>query len=157
MNVLVILKDSPQEERDYSNISADDRSTLELLLSAKDLNDKLELNALSITNDELLLREALSLGVDKAIMIRDDENSKEKIINEIKKLNPDIIISGKKSKDLLNDISNSLNIDIKEIKEDLDINEYEKPVVLSIDSNKQIRYSSLGKIFKAYDKEIINL
>lgn len=158
MKLLIILKESPIEEKDYSNISSDDRSTLELALSLKDsLKDKLEITTISINEDELLLREALSIGVDNAVLVKDNDQSQKILTKYIVDYKPDFILSGLKSIELLKELSKELNVELLENVKELNIDSIDKPKILSIESNKQTRYSSIGKIFKSYDKEILNL
>ena len=167
MNIIVILKNSIEKDSDYTNINKFDRASLEMALSIKDQLKGTNIIALSKSNDELLIREAYSIGVDKGILFKNDNYTKEVLIEKIKEFEPSILITGKENLEIQEEISKKLNlplvnnvenINIKDNKLEINCEDNNEllnfPISINIiNKDIKVRYSSIGEIgeiFKSY-------
>lgn len=169
MNIIVILKNSIEKDSDYTNINKFDRASLEMALSIKDQLKDTNIIALSRSNDELLIREAYSIGVDQGILFKDESYTKETLIEKIKEFEPSILITGKDNLEIQEDISKKLNLPLINNVENINIKDNKLEVkcetntellnfpisVNIINKDIKIRYSSIGEIFKSYDKDLL--
>lgn len=169
MNIIVILKNSIEKDSDYTSINKFDRASLEMALSIKDQLKDTNIIALSRSNDELLIREAYSIGVDQGILFKDESYTKETLIEKIKEFEPSILITGKDNLEIQEDISKKLNLPLINNVENINIKDNKLEVkcetnnellnfpisVNIINKDIKIRYSSIGEIFKSYDKDLL--
>lgn len=169
MNIIVILKNSIEKDSDYTNINKFDRASLEMALSIKDQLKDTNIIALSKSNDEILIREAYSIGIDKGILFKDESYTKETLIEKIKEFEPSILITGKDNLEVQEDISKKLNLPLINNVENINIKDNKLEVkcetntellnfpisVNIINKDIKIRYSSIGEIFKSYDKDLL--
>lgn len=169
MNIIVILKNSIEKDSDYTNINKFDRASLEMALSIKDQLKDTNIIALSKSNDEILIREAYSIGVDQGILFKDESYTKETLIEKIKEFEPSILITGKDNLEVQEDISKKLNLPLINNVENINIKDNKLEVkcetntellnfpisVNIINKDIKIRYSSIGEIFKSYDKDLL--
>ncbi|MBP2025521.1 electron transfer flavoprotein alpha/beta subunit [Peptoniphilus stercorisuis] len=140
-----------------------------MALSIKDQLKDTNIIALSRSNDELLIREAYSIGVDQGILFKDESYTKETLIEKIKEFEPSILITGKDNLEIQEDISKKLNLPLINNVENINIKDNKLEVkcetnnellnfpisVNIINKDIKIRYSSIGEIFKSYDKDLL--